>query len=368
MVWLFRQRYLMFHVKHKISPFRLKSACQDISVEDDRTVWYNALAMNRDLLERARAVFHAEAAAIAALEGRLDERFSQAVEMLVGCSGRVITTGVGKAGIIAHKVAATLSSTGTPALYLHPAEGVHGDLGVVTTDDVVLALSYSGESDEVVRLLPSLHRVGASLVVLTGNTESTLASAASVVLDVQVESEACPLGLAPTASAAAMLAMGDALAMAAMEARGFTKDDYALYHPAGALGRRLTLRVSDIMRTGDQMAVVLQDRPLLETMLAISKAGAGAAFLVDEAGVLVGLITEGDIRRAIIHDRESLDRPGRDVMIRNPLVIVGDPLAAEALDIFQEFPKPVGDAPVVDAEGRPVGLLMLKDLLRSGIV
>jgi arabinose-5-phosphate isomerase len=324
--------------------------------------------MNEELLERARAVIQAEAAAISALADRLDERFARVVEMLVGCKGRVITTGVGKAGIMAHKVAATLSSTGTPALYLHPAEGVHGDLGVVTTGDVVLAFSYSGESDEVVRLLPSLNRVGACIVVVTGNTESTLAGAAAVVLDVRVEAEACPLGLAPTASAAAMLAMGDALAMAAMEARGFTKDDYALYHPAGALGRRLILRVSDIMRTGDQMAVVGQDRPLLDTMLAISKAGAGAAFLVDEAGVLVGLLTEGDIRRAIIRDRNSLDQPSVDVMVRNPLVIVGDPLAAEALDLFQEYPKQVGDAPVVDAEGRPVGLLMLKDLLRSGIV
>jgi len=324
--------------------------------------------MERNVLERARIVLEAEAEAIRALAERLDARVVRAVDLLLGCRGRVVTTGVGKAGIIAHKMAATLASTGTPALFLHPAEGVHGDLGVVMPDDVVVAFSNSGESDEIVRLLPSLRRIGPPLLALVGNLNSTLAAAATVALDVSVRAEACPLGLAPTTSAAAMLALGDALALAVMEARGFTKEDFALYHPAGALGRRLTLRVADVMRTGEQMAVVPATTSLLDVMSAISKAGAGAAFLVDSDGRLAGLITDGDVRRAIQRDRDSLDRPVEPVMNRNPLVIVGNPLAVEALTIFEEYPVRIGEAPVVDSDGRPVGLIMLKDLLRAGIV
>lgn len=325
---------------------------------------------NTRIVERARKVLRAESEAIRALEERVDGQFVRAVEMLVGCRGRVVTTGVGKAGAIARKLAATLASTGTPALYLHPAEGVHGDLGVVTSDDLVLALSYSGESDEVVRLLPTLGRIGACIIALVGNRQSTLAQAAAVTLDVWVEAEACPLSLAPTTSAAAMLALGDALAMCAMEARGFTREEFALYHPAGALGRRLTLRVSDVMRCGDQMAVLPASAPLVDAVSAITRAGAGAAFLVDEGGRLVGLVTDGDIRRAVNRDMELLKRPARESMTRDPLVIEGDPLAAEALTILEDG-RPgrlPGEAPVVDSEGRPVGLIMLKDLLRAGIV
>jgi arabinose-5-phosphate isomerase len=324
--------------------------------------------MDKRVLARARAVIEAESEAIRALSERFDERFVRAVDMLVGCRGRVVTTGVGKAGIIAHKLAATLSSTGTPALFLHPSEAVHGDLGAVTHEDVLIALSNSGESDEIIRLLPSLAQIGACVIAMVGNTSSTLAMSAAIVLDVQVKAEACPLGLAPTASAAAMLAYGDALAMAAMEARGFTKENYALFHPAGALGRRLTLRVSDIMRTGEQMAVVPLGWPLERVTFAITKAGAGAAFLVDDEGRLVGLITDGDIRRAIQKDRAALDRPAEEIMVKNPLVIIGDMLAAEALAVLEESPRRPGEAPVVDADNKPVGLLMLKDLLRSGIV
>jgi arabinose-5-phosphate isomerase len=320
------------------------------------------------ILERARRVLEIEADAVHALIDRLGPEFTRAVSMLVGCEGRVVTTGVGKAGAIARKLAATLASTGTPALYLHPAEGVHGDLGVVTGQDIVLALSYSGESDEVVRLLPALSQIGACVLALVGSPDSSLARAAAVVLDVSVAEEACPLSLAPTASAIAMLALGDALAMAAMEERGFTREDFARYHPAGALGRRLTLRVSNVMRTGEQMAVVPRSARLVDAMFAITKAGAGVAFVTNSDGTLAGLITDGDIRRAITTDRESLDRPCEDVMVRNPLVIEGDILAAEALQILEESPRRPGDAPVVDAERKPIGLLMLKDLLRAGIV
>lgn len=321
------------------------------------------------MLKRARTVLEAESDAILGLIDRLDDSFVRAVQLMEGCRGRVVATGVGKAGIIAHKIAATLASTGTPAHFLHPSEAVHGDLGVVTPDDVVLALSNSGESDEVLRLLPSLSRIGTPIVALVGNALSTLGRSAAVTLDVHVAAEACPLGLAPTASAVAMLALGDALAMAVMEGRGFTHEDYARFHPAGSLGRRLTLRVSDVMRTGDQMAVIPKERSLLDAMFAINKAQAGAAFLVDSAGALVGLVTDGDIRRMISQNRGVLDEPCDRLVTNKPLVVIaGDPLAAEALQTLEDASRKVGEAPVVDSDGRPVGLIMLKDLLRAGIV
>lgn len=321
-----------------------------------------------EILARARQVLEAEAASIRGLVSRLDERFPQAVARLLECRGRVVVTGVGKAGAIGRKLAATLASTGTPALFLHPAEGVHGDLGVVMAEDVVLALSYSGESDEVLRLLPSLKHLCATLIAMVGNEESPLARAADLVLNVSVEGEACPLGLAPTCSSAAMLAMGDALAIATMEARGFTREDFALYHPAGALGRRLTLRVADIMCRDDRLAVTSAETSLFDVLTAITKAQAGIACLVDAEGRLVGVLTDGDIRRAILTDRNALDHPAKTMMNRQPLVIVGNPLAAEALAQLEDSPRRPGDAPVVDSEGRPLGMITLKDLLRSGIV
>jgi arabinose-5-phosphate isomerase len=317
-----------------------------------------------DPIGRAKAVIRAEAAAVLALEERLDRQFSEAVELLLACTGRVVTTGVGKAGAIARKLAATLASTGTPALYLHPAEGVHGDLGVVTQDDIVIALSYSGESDEVIRLLPTLNRIGPKLIAFVGNLRSSLAQAATLVLDVSVSQEACPLGLAPTTSVAAMLAMGDALAMATMEARGFTREDFATFHPAGTLGRKLTLRVSDVMRTGEQLAIVPEIALLRDAIIAIQAAGAGAVCLVDVDGKLTGLITDGDVRRAVLSDDAVLTKPANLIMSRSPFAIVGNPLAAEAMTMMEEHPRRIGDAPVVDAEGRPVGMVMIKDLVR----
>jgi arabinose-5-phosphate isomerase len=321
-----------------------------------------------DYVAAGRRVMLQEAAAITNMAEALGSSFVRAADLLLACKGRAVTTGIGKAGAVARKAAATLASTGTPALYLHPAEGVHGDLGAVTPDDVVLALSYSGESDEVSRILPTLRRIGAPIIAVTGSNASTLGAAAVLVLDVSVEREACPLGLAPTTSAVAMLSMCDALAMAVMEARGFTREDFALYHPAGALGRRLTLRVADVMRSGEQMAVTSQNVLLRDALFAITRAHAGAAFLTDEAGKLTGLLTDGDVRRVILADRDALDLPAYTVMNRSPLTIAGNILAADALSILQESPKRPGEAPVIDAEGRPVGLLMIKDLLRSGIV
>ncbi len=304
--------------------------------------------MDRDqIISRGLAVLKAEAQAVLDLAGRLDDAFAAAAEAILACDGRVVCTGVGKAGAIARKIAATLCSTGTPALFLHPAEGVHGDLGAVTHDDIVLAFSYSGESDEVVRTLPALRLIGARIVAFTAHPDSSLGRAASIVLDVTVSSEACPLGLAPTASTTAMLALGDALAISVMEARGFTRDDFARYHPAGALGRRLTLRVSDVMRTGAQMAVVREDVTLRDTLFAITKAGAGAAFIVDQEGRLVGILTDGDVRRALLRNPEALSETAGTLMNRNPLVIRGDPLAAEALAILQESEKRPGEAPAL---------------------
>jgi len=320
------------------------------------------------IIKRGEAVLRAEACAITDLTERLDDTFASAVRKILECRGRVVTTGIGKAGAIARKIAATLSSTGSPALFLHPAEGVHGDLGAVTDDDVVVAFSYSGESDEVNRILPTLRRIGPTLIAVTGHRDSTLGRAADIVLDVAVRAEACPLGLAPTASTTAMLALGDALAIAAMEARGFTRDDFALFHPAGALGRRLTLRVSDVMRTGAQMALVSGETTLRDTLFAITKAGAGAAFIIDIDGRLVGILTDGDVRRALLKDDDALSRAAGEIMNRHPLVIEGDPLAAEALAILEESERRPGEAPVLDADGRPVGCIMLKDLLRCGIV
>lgn len=320
------------------------------------------------MIEAAREVLHVEAQGILRLADRLDERFEQAVRMILSCKGRVVTTGMGKSGAIARKVAATFASTGTPAFFLHPAEGVHGDLGMVTGEDVVLALSTSGETEELLAILPALKRIGVQMIAMVGRTESTLAQAADVVLDVSVEREACPYNLAPTASTTAMLAMGDALAITVMQERRFTPEDFAVFHPAGTLGRRLLLRVHDVMRTGDNVAVVHQARPLRDVLFAITRANAGAACIVNDEGILAGIITDGDIRRHLLHDVANLDRPAEGLMTRTPYVVRGNPLAIEALHLFESLPVKIGEMPVLDESGKPVGMLMLKDLLRTGIV
>jgi arabinose-5-phosphate isomerase len=317
----------------------------------------------------------AEADAIHAMADRLDERFDEAVTLLLTATGKTIVTGMGKAGAIGRKIAATLSSTGTPSLFLHPAEGVHGDVGVVTGADVVLALSNSGESEEVLRLLPAIKRLGAPLIAMTGRPDSTLGKNAEVTLDTSAVEEACPHNLAPTSTTTCMLALGDALALCVMQARGFTAEDYALFHPAGALGRRLLLRVSDVMRTGDALAVVREDATVMEAMFAITNANAGAACVTGADGRLVGLVTDGDIRRLLLKDADALQLPVAAAMSAGPLTIGPDDLAAEGLHVFdsrttvvQGAPRRVGDLPVTDANGRPVGMLMLKDLLQAGIV
>lgn len=318
------------------------------------------------MLERAREVLQIEAEAVLGLKGRLDEGFVSAVNLVVGCKGRIVVTGIGKSGAIARKVAGTLSSTGSPAIFLHPAEGVHGDLGMVTAQDVVLAFSNSGETDELTAIVPVLKRMGAKLISMVGRRDSTLGQLSDVVLDVSVDREACPLGLAPTASTTAMLALGDALSLAAMEARHFTSEDYALFHPGGALGRRLTLKVRDVMRTGDRMAVVSNDSAVRDVLFAITQAGAGAAIVTGDEGKLVGIITDGDIRRHMLADEGCLHRSAQEIMTSSPRTIGPEQLAAEGLKLLETYK--IGEIPVLDERSVPVGILMMKDLFQAGIV
>lgn len=316
----------------------------------------------------AQEVLRIEAQAVEALAERIDEAFERAVQALLACSGRLVVSGVGKSGAIARKLAGTFSSTGTPAIFLHPTEAAHGDLGTVTAQDVALLLSYSGESDEIVALCPALKRLQVFTIAMTGRPDSTLGRMADLVLDVAVEREACPHNLAPTASTTAMLAMGDALALATMVARGFTPDDFALNHPAGALGKRLLLRAHDVMRTGEALAIVPQDAPLRDALFAITRACAGAACVVDKNGVMVGLVTDGDIRRRLLQDERALSQPVYEAMNRHFYRLQGNPLAIEVLEKFQSLPVKIGDMPVLDEAGRPIGMIALKDLLRMGIV
>jgi arabinose-5-phosphate isomerase len=304
---------------------------------------------------------------VAALAERLDEEFEQACQMVLACRGRVVVTGIGKSGAVARKIASTLASTGTPALFLHPSEGVHGDLGMVTSADVVVALSYSGESDEMRAILPVLKRLSVRILAVTGNGRSTLAEAADVVLDVSVEKEACPLNLAPTASTTAALALGDALALAVMQARRFTPEEFALFHPAGALGRRLIFRVRDLMRAGEMVARVEPEAALKQALFAITKAQAGAAVALDPDGRLLGLITDGDIRRLLVADDDALKQRVTVVMNRSPRTTTPERLVTEALAEMERFP-PIGEMPVLDEQGRLVGVLNLKDVVKAGIV
>ena len=319
------------------------------------------------ILAEARTVLRLEAEAIAALSDRLGEEFARAVDLVVASGGRVVVTGIGKSGAVARKSAATLASTGTPALYLHPAEGVHGDLGMVTRQDVVIALSYSGETDEISAILPVLKRLGVPLLAVTGNRASTLATNADAVLDVRVEREACPLHLAPTSSTTAMLALMDALAVCAMRLRRFTREDYAFFHPAGSLGRRLLLRVSDLMRTGDRVAVCGPGTVVRDALFAITKAQSGSAFGVDAEGLFLGLLSDGDIRRLLLKDEGALRLSVPDVLNRTPRTITPDRLVTEALSLMEQ-PPACAELPVLDETGRPAGVLNLKDITRAGIL
>jgi arabinose-5-phosphate isomerase len=314
-------------------------------------------------IARARQVLRIEAEAVRRLIPRIGRRFEAAVALLIGCKGRVAVTGMGKAGLIGQKLSATLASTGTPSHWVHPAEAIHGDLGRITKDDVIIALSNSGETEELNRLLPVIKRIGSKLIALTGNTRSTLARHSDVVLDVSVEQEACSLNLAPTSSTTAMLAMGDALAVVVAERKGFKERDFALLHPGGQLGRKLLLRVRDLMRTGGANPIVRDSARVRDVLLAITKARAGCASIVNPRGVLVGIFTDGDLRRHLDSRVNLVDQPVREIMSRRPKTIEAECLAAEALRVLREHK--IDELVVVDG-ARPVGLLDVQDLLRAG--
>ncbi|MBR6013423.1 MAG: KpsF/GutQ family sugar-phosphate isomerase [Selenomonadaceae bacterium] len=319
--------------------------------------------------ERAIETLKIEAEAVENLIPRVDEKFISAVEEILKCAGRVVVTGMGKSGHIGKKIAATLASTGTPAFFLHPAEAYHGDLGMVTENDIVIAISNSGESSEIVNILPVIRRIGAKIVAMCGKENSSLGKNCDYFINIGVEREACTLGLAPTASTTATLAMGDALAMALMEEKKFTSQDFALFHPGGALGRKLLLTVGDVMHKDEENPVVKLGATAKDALFEMTAKGLGAVSISDENNKFVGIVTDGIIRRALEKDKNFIDEPVENIMFKNALIIDPEKLAAEALSVMEKHkPRPVTVLPVVDKEKNIVGMIHLTDLLRQGVV
>ncbi|MBY8607213.1 MAG: KpsF/GutQ family sugar-phosphate isomerase [Burkholderia sp.] len=323
-------------------------------INDDR-----ALALARDVLD-------IEADAVRALRDQLDGGFVQAVALLLGCRGRVVVSGIGKSGHIARKIAATLASTGTPAFFVHPAEASHGDLGMVTSDDVFIGISYSGESEELVAILPLVKRIGAKLIAITGRAESSLGTLADVNLNAAVSKEACPMNLAPTASTTAALALGDALAVAVLDARGFGSEDFARSHPGGALGRRLLTYVRDVMRSGTDVPSVGLDATLSDALFQITAKRLGMTAVVDAGGKVVGIFTDGDLRRVLARDGDFRTLPITDVMTRDPRTIAPDHLAVEAVELMERHR--ISQMLVVDADGALIGALNMHDLFSKKVI
>lgn len=321
-------------------------------------------------IERAKKVLRIEAEAIQSLIDRIDKRFETAVNLILGCKGRVVVTGMGKSGLIGKKIAATLASTGTPALFLHPAEGIHGDLGMVTRGDIVIAISNSGETDELSRMLPSLKRIGIKIIALTGGQNSTLAKSSDVWIDVGVKEEACPLGLAPTASTTAALAMGDAIAVALLDRRGFREEDFASFHPGGTLGKRLILRVKDLMHTGDAIPKVSEETLVKDAIYEISSKKMGITAVLNASGTLVGVISDGDLRRWMEKTEKTnenlLSKKAAEIMTRKPKVIGKEAMAAEAVAVMEKHS--ITCLVVADARNGPEGVIHLHDLLKAGVV
>jgi arabinose-5-phosphate isomerase len=330
----------------------------------------HALCKGTMTIEQAKKVLRIEAEAVQALIDRIDEQFVRAVDMIMSCKGRVVVTGMGKSGLIGKKIAATLASTGTPALYLHPAEGIHGDLGMVTRGDTVIAISNSGETEEISRMIPSLKRIGIKIIALTGNRDSTLAKSSDVVIDVGVKEEACPLGLAPTASTTATLAMGDALAVALLDKRGFKEEDFACFHPGGALGKRLLLRVKDIMHTGDSIPAVSEETTIKDAIYEISSKKMGITAVLNASGRLTGVISDGDLRRWMEKTEKAgenlLTKKARDIMTKKPKTISKEVLAGEAVAVMEKHS--ITCLIATDPDSKPEGVIHLHDLLKAGVV
>lgn len=319
--------------------------------------------------EKAVETLKIEADAVAKLIGRIDDEFEAAVNCILDCNARVVVTGMGKSGHIGRKIAASLASTGTPAFFMHPAEAFHGDLGMVTENDVVIAISNSGESTEVVNILPIIKRIGATIVAMCGRRESSLGQNSDYFIDISVEREACPLGLAPTASTTATLAMGDAITIALLSARNFTAQDFAVFHPGGALGRKLLLTVENVMHSGEDNPIIHYSKTAKEALFMMTDKGLGATSVVDDQGKFIGLVTDGDIRRCLAKGSEFLDASVEKLMTREPLTIKKEKLAASALSMMEKHkPHPITVLPVIDAEKNPVGIVHLTDLLRQGVV
>lgn len=320
-------------------------------------------------LEVAARVLHDEAEAILKLIDRLDTSFEDAVNLISHSSGRLILTGMGKSGHIAKKVSATMASTGTPSFFLHPAEGIHGDLGMVTAQDVIIAYSNSGETGEILNIIPSVKRIGAKMIAVVGNVNSTLAKNSDVVLYAGAEKEADNLGLAPTSSTTAALALGDALAVTLMEKMHFTADNFAVFHPGGSLGRRLLLTVEMVMHKGDNNPVIFENSSIKDALFAMTDKGLGAVSVIDENYMLQGLMTDGDVRRGLEKGINFLSLPVKEGMTQKPIVITPDKLAAEALHLMEKHvPHPITVLPVVDNNGKSVGMIHITDLLRQGVV
>jgi arabinose-5-phosphate isomerase len=319
-----------------------------------------------ELLKRAAEVLQVESNGILSMIDRLDESFVRAVELLRGCRGKVVVTGVGKSGLICRKIAATLASTGTPAFFIHAGDGVHGDLGMVMEGDVILAVSNSGETDEILKVLPHFKFHGLKLIVLTGNPESTLARAGDAVLNVGVKDEACPLGLAPTSSTTAALAMGDALAVVLLEEKGFKEADFAVRHPGGTLGRRLLLRVEDLMCRGEQLPLVPDETSVKEALFEITSKRLGVTGVIDSKGKLVGVITDGDLRRGLHNKGDILSLRAKEIMTSHPKTIPGDTLATEAVAVMERFS--ITCLFVLDSGSKkPHGIVHLHDLVKAGL-
>ena len=321
---------------------------------------------NDGSVAEGRRVLKIEARAVQALVDRLDAQFDKAVDMLLRCKGKVVVSGMGKSGLVGQKIAATMASTGTPAFFLHPAEGIHGDLGMLGRADVLIAISNSGETQEILQLLPYVERMGIPVVSMTGRMTSTLAKNSDVALDVSVSEEACPLGLAPTASTTATLAMGDALAVVLLQKRGFKEEDFAQFHPGGALGRRLLIRVKDLMHGGADMPMVSEAVPATAAILEISAKKLGMTTVVDGNGKLVGIITDGDLRRFVQQGGDFAKVTAGDLASRHPKTIAPDDLAAKAVERIERFS--ITTLVVTEGEGKIVGVIHLHDLLKNGIV
>lgn len=315
--------------------------------------------------ELAKEVLDIEAKSILRLKNNIGEEFDKAIDILYNCKGRVIVTGMGKSGLIGKKIAATMSSTGTPTYFLHPAESTHGDSGVITRNDVIIAISNSGETQELLNLLPLIKRFGCEMIGMTGNLNSTLSKTSEVVLDISVEREACPLGKAPTASTTATLAMGDALAVCLMEKKCFTKEDFLLFHPSGKLGKGLTYKVRDLMITGDKMPLVSESESFKDVINTISEYKLGMAMVLNDDKTLAGVLTDGDIRRTVIKYPDTSNIKVKDVMTVNPKRITSDAYAASALNLMEKYS--ITALAVVDEGNVPVGVIHVHDLLRAGV-